>query len=128
MPDPVPPPAPPSKQSWVGPIMSRLLPPFIKGSRKALVWFSSLGASGVLELCKQIGQFYGWSEVQIASWNNRMLLLQGVILLVAKFWTDQIALEDQAHKTGLPPPQPMTRVTTTVEAPPAPDLPRGEGD
>lgn len=130
MPDTPPAPQP---TTWVHRLASKLLPQFVSASRKGLIWFSSLGASGVLELCKQLGQFYGWTDPEILAWNNRMMLLQGIVLLVAKFWTDQIAQEDGALKTGLPPPAPgalAARVTTTVEspAPPPAPLPRGEGD
>lgn len=121
---PVPPPAP----SFVHRLLTAILPQFIAYSRKGMVWFSSLGASGILELVKSIGNAQGWTEAQTLQWNNRLLLLQGVIMLVAKFWTDQIVREDAALKTGLPPPA----QTITVQALPAPPVqglpPRGEGD
>lgn len=97
------PPAVPAPNWWQR-AFSALLPQFIAYSRKGLIWFSSLGAGGILELVKSVGNAQGWTEAQTLQWNNRMLLIQGVVLLVAKFWTDQITKEDAALKTGLPPP------------------------
>lgn len=112
------PPAVPAPNWWQK-LFSMFLPQFIAYSRKGLIWFSSLGAGGVLELCKQFGTANGWTDAQVLQWNNRMMLIQGVILLVAKFWTDQITKEDTALKTGLPPP-------VVIQGLPPP--PRGEGD
>lgn len=101
-------------------VFTALLPQFIAYSRKGLIWFSGLSATGVLELVKSVGNQQGWTEAQQLQWGNRMMLIQGIVLLVAKFWTDQITKEDQALKTGLPSPAP-------VQGLPPPKL-RGEGD
>jgi hypothetical protein len=116
MPDPIVPPPPPTRFQR---FMTALLPQFIAYSRKGLIWFSTLTATGMLELAKQFGQWFNWTDAQALQWSNRMMLIQGVILLVAKFWTQQIADEDRALKTGLPPPPPVTAGNLVVQAPPA---------
>lgn len=124
---PTPPAVPPP--NLIQRMVTAVLPQFIAYSRKGLIWFSSLGASGILELVKSIGNAQGWTEAQTLQWNNRLLLIQGIVLLVAKFWTDQIMQEDKALKAGLPPP---TNVTVTPGLPTTlvTGLPstRGEGD
>lgn len=110
-------PKPPSvpEPHWLSRIMTAILPQFVAYSRKGLVWFSTLGAGGILELVKSIGNAQGWTPDQVSTWNGRLMFLQGLVLLIGKFWTDQIAAEDAALKTGLPPPAPAPVV---VQAPP----------
>lgn len=121
---PTPPAVPPP--NWLSRLFTAILPQFIAYSRKGMIWFSTLGAGGILELVKTMGNAQGWTPDQMSTWNGRLMFLQGLVLLIGKFWTDQIAAEDAALKTGLPPPQPAP-VTVITAAPPAPHVPLVQG-
>ena len=121
---PTPPAVPPP--TWLQRMATAVLPQFIAYSRKGLIWFSMLSAAGIAEYCKMAGQHLGWSEAQVGQWNSRMMFIQGALMLVAKFWTQQIADEDKALKTGLPPPAPQTTVINNPAPAPAEERdPRG---
>ncbi len=104
MPDVIPTPAAPPPPTWLQRVCTALLPQFIAYSRKGLIWFSGLSGVMIAEYCKVSGEHLGWTADHITQWNGRMMLLQAFAIAISKMWTQQIADEDKALKTGLPPP------------------------
>jgi hypothetical protein len=96
------------------------LPQMISGSRKAMIWFLALSSTGILELCKVIGPVLHWSPDQILAVTHELAMVQAALAAIAALWTSQIAHEDAALKTGLPPPAafsiPVAPVGTTTTA------------
>lgn len=95
-------------------LLHALLPQFIQQSRKALIWFLGLSASGILEGCKAIGPALQWSPDRIAFAAHELGLVQAALIAIIGLWTSQIAHEDAALKTGLPPPAPQQGVQATM--------------
>jgi hypothetical protein len=81
-----------------------LLPEIVSSSRKGLIWFTTGGCAALLELLKGVGPMMGWAPETIELISTKLLTIQVGALAIAAFWTSQIAKEDAALKTGLPPP------------------------